>query len=127
MIVSHKHRFIFFAVPRTATHTLRRALAPHLGADDWEQENLFTAKRLPISTLAAKKNGHISAIEIRPHLSDDIWNSYFKFAFVRNPFDRFISACFFLNRNNPAFAPMAIPSMRREPAASSGSGRTGWK
>ena len=32
MIISHAHRFIFFAVPRTGTHALRAALQPHLAA-----------------------------------------------------------------------------------------------
>ena len=33
MIISHKHRFIFVAVPKTATHAVRKALRPHLGRD----------------------------------------------------------------------------------------------
>ena len=28
MIVSHRHRFVFFAVPRTGTHAVRTALQP---------------------------------------------------------------------------------------------------
>ena len=100
-------------MPRTGTHTIRRALAPHLGADDWEQENLFTAKRLPIAELAAKKHGHISAAELRPHVPDEVWDGYFKFAFVRNPFDRFISTSFFLNRKDPGFAAEALPRMKQ--------------
>ncbi|MFZ1622445.1 sulfotransferase family 2 domain-containing protein, partial [Dokdonella sp.] len=33
----------------------------------------------------------------------EIFGSYFKFAFVRNPFDRFISYCAFMSRNNGQF------------------------
>ena len=29
MIISHRHKFIFFAVPKTATHTIREALRHH--------------------------------------------------------------------------------------------------
>ena len=29
MIVSHRHRFIFFAVPRTGSHAVRVALQPY--------------------------------------------------------------------------------------------------
>ena len=100
-------------MPRTGTHTIRRALASHLGADDWEQENLFTAKRLPIAELAAKNHGHLSAAELRPHVPDEVWDGYFKFAFVRNPFDRFISTCFFLNRKDPGFPAAALPRMKQ--------------
>ena len=43
-------------------------------------------------------HGHISVQQLKLHLREDIWNSYFKFSFVRNPYDRFISTYFFLNR-----------------------------
>ena len=41
MIVSHRHRSIFFALPHTGTHAIRAALRPFLGSDDWEQEGLM--------------------------------------------------------------------------------------
>ena len=104
MILSHKHRFIYFAVPRTATHSVRAALAPHLGADDWQQERLSAKHVLPIAELARAGHGHIGVRAIRPHLSDDQWNSYFKFGVVRHPYDRFVSVCAFLNRDNEDFA-----------------------
>ena len=113
MIVSHKHRFIFFAVPKTATHALRQALTPHLGPDDWEQQVLFGNAASPIPEIARIQHGHVSARQLRPHVSDDVWESYFKFGFVRNPFDRFVSTCFFLNRNNPDFAAGAVTFMKR--------------
>jgi hypothetical protein len=103
LIVSHRHRFIFFAVPRTATHSLRRALRGHLGADDWEQQMLSARQALPVPELAALGHGHVSLRQARAHLPPQIHADYFKFAFVRNPFDRFVSACCFLNRGNPEF------------------------
>ncbi|MFW6092854.1 MAG: sulfotransferase family 2 domain-containing protein [Pseudomonadota bacterium] len=104
MIVSHRHRFIFFAVPRTATHSIRDALRPHLGPNDWEQQMLTRHRHLPIPELAAVRHGHISVSQAEAHLPAEIWRSYFKFAFVRHPVDRFVSACCFLNRGNPEFA-----------------------
>ena len=113
MIVSHAHKFIFFAVPKTATHTIRQALTPHMRGEDWEQQVLFGQKAAPIPEVAAIKHGHISVLQIRPHLSEQQWQSYFKFAFVRNPFDRYVSTCFFLHRNTPGFAQGAIPFMKQ--------------
>lgn len=113
MIVSHTHRFIFLAVPRTGTHAIRHALETHLGRDDWQQKNLNGAARLPIPELAAIEHGHISATEARRYLPAEIWNGYLKFAFVRNPFDRFVSACFFLHRRQPAFAAAPIEQMKQ--------------
>lgn len=113
VIISHKHRFIFFAVPRTATHAVRGALRAHLDENDWEQKILHGESRIPIPEIAALKHGHISLRQIKAHLPDEIRDPYFKFAFVRNPFDRFISACFFLNRKNPDFKGREIPVMKQ--------------
>ena len=113
MIVSHKHRFIFFAVPKTATHAIRQALREHTGSEDWEQQVLFGEQFLPIPEIARIKHGHISVRQIRPHLDPEVWNSYFKFGFVRNPFDRYVSTCFFLNRNDSNFATSATTFMKR--------------
>jgi len=113
MIISHKHRFIFFAVPKTATHAIRQALSVHLGEGDWQQQVLFGKDQLPIPALAAKEHGHLSVREVLPHLSADVWRSYFKFGFVRNPFDRFVSTCFFLFRREPEFAKAATAYMKR--------------
>ena len=113
MIISHKHRFIFFAVPRTATHALRRALRPCLGADDWEQQVLLGKQSIPVPGIAAIGHGHVSFQQLRDNLPARTWLSYFKFGFVRNPFDRFVSTCFFLNRRNPGFTGHEVEFMRR--------------
>ena len=113
LIVSHKHRFIFFAVPKTATHAIRQALREHKDGDDWEQQTLFGKQFLPIPELARIGHGHITVSQIQPHLDPDTWQSYFKFGFVRNPYDRYVSTCFFLNRNNPDFAASARGFMKR--------------
>ena len=113
MIVSHKHKFIFFAVPKTATHAIREALRKHTVESDWEQQVLFGQQYLPIEQLASIGHGHISVTQLRPHLPAETWDSYFKFGFVRNPFDRYVSTCFFLNRNNPEFGKNAISWMKK--------------
>lgn len=113
MIVSHSRRFVFFAVPKTGTHAVRELLQPFLSEADWEQQALFEQKRSPIAGLAKIQHGHISVRELKPHLSDQQWCEYFKFGFVRNPFDRFVSICFFLNRKNPDFNRHPLDWMKR--------------
>jgi len=98
MIISHKHKFIFFAMPKTATHSIRGVLREHLGPDDWEQQSLCGTTFLPIPPLKAIGHGHLSVQQVKPHLPKEMWDEYFKFGFVRNPFDRFVSAYFFLTR-----------------------------
>ena len=103
MIVSFRHKFIFAAVPKTGTHAVRQALRPHLGPDDIEQVGLFVQKQFPIPDLARIGHGHISLLQLRGHLPPEQFDSFFKFVFVRNPFDRFISYCAFMTREKGEF------------------------
>jgi Sulfotransferase family len=98
MIVSFARKFVFAAVPKTGTHAVRQALRAHLGPEDIEQVGLFVQKKFPIPDLAALQHGHISLRQLRPHLPPEQFESFFKFAFVRNPFDRFVSYCSFMTR-----------------------------
>ena len=104
MIVSHQHRFVFAAVPKTGTHSVRQALREHMGDEDIEQVGLFVNKRFPYEQLAAIRHGHLSLAQVRPFLGDDAFDAYFKFAFVRNPYDRFVSYCAFMSRDSGHFA-----------------------
>jgi hypothetical protein len=103
MIVSHRHRFIFAAVPKTGTHAVRQALREHLDDGDVEQVGLFVDKRFPWEDLAAIRHGHLSLRQVRPYVGEDVFAGYFKFAFVRNPFDRFVSYCAFMLRGGDVF------------------------
>ena len=104
MIVSHAHRFIFFAVPKTGSQSIRAALRPQMGAGDWEQAEWGVSKRVPIAELAGIGHGHVRVAEARQWLSPEIWSSYLKFACVRNPWHRFVSCAFFKNAKQRLFA-----------------------
>lgn len=103
VIVSHQHRFIFAAVPKTGTHSVRQALREKLGDGDLEQVGLFVNKRFPWADLAAVQHGHLALRQVRPYLGQEAFDRYFKFAFVRNPFDRFVSYCAFMTRGGDIF------------------------
>lgn len=112
MIVSHRHQFVFAAIPKTGTHAIRRALRPHLGPQDEEQVGLFVEKQLSFAPLAAIGHGHLSLQQIRPFLGEEAFARYFKFAFVRNPFERFVSYCAFMTREDGAFLARPRETMR---------------
>lgn len=112
MIISHAHRFIFAAVPKTGTHAVRQALREQLGEGDIEQVGLFVDKRFPWDDLAAIRHGHLALRQVRPHLGEEAFAGYFKFAFVRNPFARFVSYCAFMLRGGDAFQRHPREAMR---------------
>lgn len=103
MIVSHQHQFVFVAIPKTGTHSVRQALREHLGQEDEEQVGLFVQKRFSDEQLAAIRHGHLTLSQVQPMLGEEAFGAYLKFAFVRNPFDRFVSYCSFMTRANGAF------------------------
>jgi len=103
MIISKLHRFIFVAIPKTGTHSVRQALREQMGPEDMEQVGLFVQKSLPIPDLAKIRHGHLTLSQLRPHLDADTFDNFFKFAFVRNPFDRFVSYCSFVTRQKGQF------------------------
>ena len=103
MIISALHKFIFVAIPKTGTHSVRQALRAHMGPRDIEQVGLFVQKQFPIPELAQLQHGHLSLEQVRPYLRRETFESVFKFAFVRNPFDRFVSYCAFITRQEGEF------------------------
>lgn len=68
-----------------------------------EQARLFTNTSFPIPELAQVGHGHLSFEDVRPFLDEEAFARYFKFAFVRNPFARFVSYCAFATSREGAF------------------------
>lgn len=104
MILSDTNKFIYFAVPKTATHSMREVLRDSIGESGWEQQQLFGKDVSPIAQIAQIQHGHVSVNQIKAVVDAEKWNLYFKFAVVRNPFDRFVSVCAFLNRQSDNFS-----------------------
>lgn len=73
-IISHSRKFIFPHIPRTAGTSLTKYLKHFLSAED-EIENGRIEKHMPLS-------------KIRSVIGEEKFKDYFKFAVVRNPFDR---------------------------------------
>ncbi|MCP4128841.1 MAG: hypothetical protein GY753_17560 [Gammaproteobacteria bacterium] len=82
MIISHRHKFIFFAVGKTGTHSIESVLKKY--DDGFELSKEESAMYLE----------HIPPFFLRMKLSKEVWNSYYKFSFVRNTWDMVISDLF---------------------------------
>ena len=79
---------------------MRQVFRPHLGQYDWEQCQLIEEKLFPFPQIAQLKHGHLTLDELNRVFRKEFWGDYFSFCFVRNPYDRFLSYCYFINRFN---------------------------
>lgn len=103
MVLSHKYKFIFIAIPRTGSSSIIESLRVNLNLktkdfnvfkDDICRPRIFPIPIYPGSSIKIRK--HIKAAKLKEILGDEIWNSYYKFAFVRNPWDHILSFYLFL-------------------------------
>ena len=100
MIVCHRHRFIFVHLHKTAGTSVSQALLPHLSKRDVVIGVPKHGSTLPqgLDDSLQLLSKHSTAQHISEAVGEETWNSYFKFTFVRHPFDRLVSLYEFFNR-----------------------------
>lgn len=91
MILSGKHKFIFVHVPKTGGMSIKKALYQFSS-----KENQVANKYL-IHKCSIKK--HDCALKLRDCIKPKIWKTYYKFAFVRNPFDWVVSFYHYIKKD----------------------------
>jgi hypothetical protein len=97
MIISHQHKFIFVKTRKTAGSSIEKYLINYLGAKDICTGS--EADRTPrLNT--QEINGHRGWQWIEKHYPTE-WNSYYKFAVERNPWDKMVSAFFYYKKRKP--------------------------
>lgn len=129
MIISHKYKFIFLKTSKTAGTSIEIALSGVCGIDDiispispmdeetrsklgycGPQNYLASAREYGIGDLlkqavtGRKKKrfyGHMPARKIKPLITQQVWDDYFKFCFERNPWDRVISLYYWRHKSEP--------------------------
>lgn len=84
MLISHKYKFIFIHIQKTGGSSIEIALRK---LDD-NAQNEIAHHDDPNDRLVGR---HRFASDIKEYVGPEIWNSYFKFAFVRNPWARLVS------------------------------------
>lgn len=136
MIVSHEHKFIFLKTIKTAGTSVEAALTQICGPDDvitpyraaseedrqgrgpqnYRLEHPLVPQ-IPLWRRVLRRPQrywhpsvgfyeHMPAWRVRAYVGEEVWRSYFKFAFDRNPWDRQISWYFYktkTKRHRPSF------------------------
>lgn len=93
MIINHNRRFIFLHIPKTAGTSITAWLSVLTGWNDIELGGSEYGEQIQaIYSPRFKLQKHSPAADVRRIIGDELWRSYFKFAVVRHPLDRLVSA-----------------------------------
>jgi hypothetical protein len=146
MIVSHQYKFIFIKTHKTAGSSMEMALGPLCGPDDivtpmesnaktdiprnyFEEKfltRLYARSRLTRKCIDRHSPllgrwfyEHMPAWRVRQLIGEEVWNSYHKFCFERNPWDKVVSYYnwkkFGQNRSMPDFKTWVMHKTHRLP------------
>jgi len=111
MPISHDRRFVFVHVPKAAGSSVMAVLQANCAALDFNERNVwprlfrdpqgvdrFRELRgfFALNSLRHFPEQHLPARILRRLVTEEVWSSYFKFAFVRNPWDLVLSSYTFL-------------------------------
>lgn len=91
MLISYSHKFIFFHVPKAAGSSIKEALKEY--ATEPEKFKITRPAKMlgdqpnPLYEIWKSSLWHAKARDAKKELPEDIYNNFYKFAFVRNPWD----------------------------------------
>jgi hypothetical protein len=104
MVINHQHKFIFIHATKTGGTTLKRFLQKNsinntlntITPEFLLKNFSFKARSLQINGYLHTV-GHLPIIFAKEYFAKE-YEKYYKFGFIRNPYDRFVSSFFYLMR-----------------------------
>jgi len=100
MPISHQYKCIFVHIPRTGGSSIEHALKIFGVAGEEKTLQMFGRIKPGVRdkySFLSNYYQHLTATNLKRILSEKNWNGYFKFAFVRNPWERMVS--FYFNKD----------------------------
>lgn len=84
MILSHRKKFLFISVPKTASTVIRRSLNPFANIRGEHRKDSYFFH-------------HVTGEKMKEYFVKENldWGDYYKFAFVRNPYSKMVSEYFY--------------------------------
>jgi len=105
MLISYSHNFLFVHIAKTGGTSVRTALRPYRWSARYTAPLLFCSllsqMTRPRHKLGIKFPRHAKAIAAKEMLPEEIYNKFFKFVFVRNPWDLQVSSYHHIHREKP--------------------------
>src|SRR4029453_8467383 len=106
MLVSHRHRFIYTKTMKTAGTSVEVYFEPYcMPAGTWQFSHHRSQQISDAGIIGfrgprqhrpeVKWWNHMPAATIRERVGPEVWDGYFKFCVIRNPFDKAISVFHF--------------------------------
>jgi hypothetical protein len=118
MLISHSKKFIFLKTYKTGSSSIESVLRKYCGVTEFDlddrsvrgvhnnsvvsEDGIITFPRYRGSIDNGLKNGnkdyywdHMTASELKEKIGTEIWDSYYKFCVVRNPFEKVLSLLYF--------------------------------
>lgn len=94
-MIFHQHKAVFFHIPKTAGYSIERFL---------DSEKNRNAMIFHPDVVFGLNDGqftqHLPYSDILKYVSEDVLNEYYKFTFVRNTWDRLVSAFSYIHGQN---------------------------
>ncbi len=110
VLISHKHKFIFFKTLKTAGSSVESFFGRYCcdPNDKYEYTDEIDEKISKYGVIGGRLRGkhtkwysHKKAVNIKRDMNKDRFKDYFKFTIVRNPWDKMVSQYYWLNKKVP--------------------------
>tara|TARA_R110001632_G_scaffold96504_1_gene202879 strand:+ start:8187 stop:8822 length:636 start_codon:yes stop_codon:yes gene_type:complete len=96
VLISHEYKFIYLKTFKTCSSSTYQFFAQFIKPGINTQKESYFGEKGIVGCCKEVRNPekygqHITALDVKRKLGDEIFNSYFKFTIIRNPYDKLVS------------------------------------